>query len=281
MKPDFIGIGVQKAATSWLFEVLSAHPEIYMGKGNEKDTRFFSCHFERGYYWYESHFEGRGAAMVAGEYSTSYFNDSDAPVRIHNYAPDIKLIVCLREPVDRAYSSHKHQVQLGYAVGELANFERGLENNPTYVDQSLYYKHLSKWYQLFDKEQILVLLMDDIRQAPQRVVERLYRFLGVNSTFTPSVLERHVNVSVKHRSQNVEKVITSVSRIMRRIGAGWLIDFVKKVGLRDRIRIANTIDQSIAFERPEEKTVNRLRLTFRKDIEQLESLIGLDLSAWK
>lgn len=132
MRPYFIGIGVQKCATAWLYNVLAEHPQISMAspQDGDKDTRFFSYFYDRGFEWYERHF-AKHENKISGEYSTSYFYSLEAPERIFRYSPDIKLIVSFRHPVERAFSNHKHEIKLGRISGENLIFENALKNNPT------------------------------------------------------------------------------------------------------------------------------------------------------
>src|SRR5690606_14960898 len=91
---DFLGIGVQKAGTTWLHRVLKAHPEIFMAEADDKDLRFFNAYYDRGYRWYERHFDS-GDARRRGEFSTSYFYSKDAPERVYRYNPNMQLVLSL------------------------------------------------------------------------------------------------------------------------------------------------------------------------------------------
>src|SRR5690606_31306508 len=146
-----------------------------------------------GFQWYERHFEGFDDTYVTGEISPSYFHDPAAPARVRAYRRDMKLLLTLRDPVDRALSNHKHEVRLGHFTGPDLSFEAGLANNPMYVEQGLYGKHLASWLQHFPREQVYVALMDDIRAEPQRVAREVFRFLGVDDTFESSAVARRFN----------------------------------------------------------------------------------------
>ena len=99
---ELIGIGVQKAATSWLFQCLADHPEIGValeGRPTRKELNFFNRFWERGYGWYDDNFEPGRKNM---EFSVLYFHDRNVPERVHQYNPDARLLLCLREPAARA-----------------------------------------------------------------------------------------------------------------------------------------------------------------------------------
>src|SRR5690606_8739996 len=86
----FLGIGVQKAGTTWLHRVLASHPEVFMAEADDKDLRFFNAYYDRGYEWYEGHFKA-AERIRCGEFSTSYFYSMDAPKRVHRYNPNMRL----------------------------------------------------------------------------------------------------------------------------------------------------------------------------------------------
>ena len=120
MKPDFIGIGAQKCATAWLYNILADHPVICLAAppDGDKYTKFFSYFCEEGIEWYERHFE-KQQNEITGAYSISYFCNLEVQERIYNYSPEIKLIVSLRHPVERAFPNHKHETNLDFLVKSL------------------------------------------------------------------------------------------------------------------------------------------------------------------
>ena len=83
MQPNFLGLGAQKCASSWIHKILEDHPDVFVSQPKELD--FFTNYFNRGYTWYERHFNGAGSAKAIGEVSPSYFCDPLAPERIRRY----------------------------------------------------------------------------------------------------------------------------------------------------------------------------------------------------
>ena len=106
---DFIGIGVQKSATTWMYSMLTSHPEIKGAKGGlkNKEVNFFNRSYFLGFDWYNNKFEF--GDHIVGEFSTLYFPECSVPERVYKYNPDIKLILIVRNPIDRAFSQHKFQ----------------------------------------------------------------------------------------------------------------------------------------------------------------------------
>jgi hypothetical protein len=205
MKPTFIGIGAQKCASSWLYYILQDHPEVCLSEKKELD--FFSFHYDNGYQWYESHFSSSRPVKAVGEISPSYFHDYRAPSRAALYDPDLKVILSLREPVERAFSHHKHLVKLGFFNGPDFSFEAGMKLNPMYVEQGLYATHLAHWLESFDQQQVLVIFMDDIKKDASAVVREVYGFLGIDKGHTPAALHDKSNPSYVVRNRALDIVV--------------------------------------------------------------------------
>ena len=152
VKPAFIGIGAQKCASTWLYNILADHPEVWLSEKKELD--FFSYYYDYGFQWYERNFES-DESLVAGEVSPSYFHGKGVPKRVFEYDANLRLILFLRDPIERAISNHKHEVRIGHFRGSDLSFERGLKNNPSYISQGLYATHLEKWLEYFPKDWLL------------------------------------------------------------------------------------------------------------------------------
>ena len=112
---DFIGIGTSKAGTTWVSEMLDAHPGIcmsepkevnYFNEQNNYSINIKNYNYGKGFNWYKKHFLHWRTGQIIGEFTPKYLADLKAPLRIKNAFPDVKLIVCLRDPVDRAFSQY-------------------------------------------------------------------------------------------------------------------------------------------------------------------------------
>src|SRR5437016_10638114 len=98
-----------KAGTTLLYDLFHQHPDVCMARA-KKEVHFFDVHYHRGIRWYESQFDPCGA-RVAGEITPNYLYDPRCPARIHRHLPDARMIVCLRDPITRAYSQFKQWVR--------------------------------------------------------------------------------------------------------------------------------------------------------------------------
>lgn len=279
MKPDFIGIGAQKCASTWLYRILSEHPEVVVPQVKELD--FFSYHFDRGYRWYEAQFPDSDLGKRRGEFSPSYFHDLAAPTRVQGYAPDVRLLLTLRDPVERALSNHRHEVRLGHLPGSDLSVETGIANNPMYVEQGLYARHLRNWLEHFPREQIFVALMDDIRARPHEVAAEVFQFVGVEPTYRPQGLDRQFNRSHATRSSGLGRIKDAVYAVSRRGPLRWLWSFGVGLGFDRLYQHINVIESDDIIPEPRQETISALRECFHADIEDLEELLGCDLSPWK
>lgn len=121
MLPDFIVVGAQRSGTTTLFRLLSAHPQV-LRPTISKSVAYFDLNYERGFRWYRSHFplqltarlRGSGRKVVTFESSGYYMYHPLAPYRIAEDLPEVRVIVMLRDPVDRAHSAHQHEVRRGF-----------------------------------------------------------------------------------------------------------------------------------------------------------------------
>ena len=138
-KPDFIGLGAQKAGTSWLHACLYEHPDLYMPAS--KETHFFSNYYDKGTSWYEAHFRDSLPHQRVGEFSPTYLYHPDAPKRIYSYDPRVRLIICLREPVSRALSAYHYAIQVGDLLPTLT-FHDAIREQPAYLAHSCYYQQI-------------------------------------------------------------------------------------------------------------------------------------------
>ncbi|MCF7983822.1 MAG: sulfotransferase domain-containing protein [Thiohalocapsa sp.] len=277
-KPSFIGIGAQKCASTWLYDILSDHPEACVSE--VKEVNFFSYHFDHGYEWYERHLGTCDGVKARGEISPSYFYEPAVPERIFDYAPDAKLLVSLRDPVDRAISNHKHEVRVGHLSGDDLSFERGLHNNPTYIEQGLYAKQLKRWLAFFPADRILVVLFEDVLADPEAVAKRVYRFLDIDQNHRSAALDTRSNVGHLNRSPRVHEARRRVRLALSAIGLGAAWERIADLGFRKVYRRYNWVSADTKIPAVSAQTRAMLRARFRDDILELQTLIGRPLNKW-
>ena len=183
--PNLVYIGPDKAGSTWLFGLLSRHPDVFMTPA--KDLYFFDRYYDKGIDWYARQFIGGEDRGVVGEISHDYLYDRDAAQRMRDHLPDAKLVVCLREPVERTFSGYLHLIKSGRFSG---TFEQALEEFPGLIDRSRYGKHLQTYLQYFPSEQIYCAVFDDLQQSPQRFADQLFEALQLPTLELPREMQQ-------------------------------------------------------------------------------------------
>lgn len=192
--PDFLIIGEMKSGTSSLFYYLNRHPMIV--PPIRKEMHFFNIGYGKGLGWYRAHFplkKNLGTALT-GESCPGYLFAPGACERIYKNIPNVRLIVLLRNPVQRAISHYYHEVKMGREYLPLfealkaeedrlnesnIDDQEGLETHlhASYKRRGRYYAHLVRLFSYFDKEQVLILGNNELLQNPSGVTNKVYEFL--------------------------------------------------------------------------------------------------------
>lgn len=277
IRPNFIGIGAQKCASTWLFDIIDTHPQASLSSHKELD--FFSRYFDYGFQWYERNFaDCEGDAI--GEISPSYFNCYEAPERVKAYAPEAKILLSLRHPLERALSNHRHDVRIGLLTGDDLRLQTALANNPSYVDQGLYALHLQRWREVFPEDQILVVLMEEIIADAAATAKRVYQFLGLDEEHSSPALSERSNESYVHRSAKLEASKNWLRGLVRGVGGEKVWRALGDTGLTDWYRRNNRLPSSAVIPAPSLAELQQLQDCFAADLEKLPALLEQDLPAW-
>lgn len=215
--PNFIIIGVGRAGTTALYSYLIQHPSINSTITEAltsdiipSDIHFFEYMISNNLQWYKSNFPILSKKLnkhnefnITGESSSTYIYHPDVPKRIFDLLPKIKLIVILRNPIDKAYSTYYQQYRYGECSFSFedaihAEFERIklIKNSPdlssqnpdfsNYVSQNIirhgiYADYLKNWLNIFDKNQILILNANDLKKLTKKTLGIVFNFLGVGN----------------------------------------------------------------------------------------------------
>lgn len=296
--PNFLIIGAAKSGTSSLYMYLKQHPEIFMSP--VKEPHFFSFTDEtkntRGpgdsipgavtdILAYEELFDGVKNQKAIGEASPTYLYQPEAAKRIFELIPDVKIIVILRHPAERAFSAYMHVVrdrrEDALNFGEALKLEDERKKNDWgplwhYTSAGFYYDQLSRFYELFSGDQIKVFLYEELQKNELDLLKDIFNFLEVDPNFMPDSSIRF-NVSGEQKSKfvhtlslflfNQKNPIRWLSR--KFIPESWRWKFTCLV------RDINLNKQSIP-----PKIKKDLINLYREDIMNLETLIKKDLSHW-
>ena len=278
--PSFLFMGTGRAGSTWFFEVLREHPEVFMPPN--KGTFFFTRLYNKGVDWYEAFFPQNRTQKAAGESCEDYLSSPEALARIKAYRPRMRLICCLRNPYERALSAWYFFARNGLARPTLA--EQG-ECRPDLFYMGYYDSHLRAVRSLFPQNQVQVFLFEELASAPEQVVRRLYEFVGVDPDFVPASLHRTVNSGGEPRSRLLARVVHNIH--MRSWGRSRVASNL--VGAVKQIRpVRNLVKAMLYRKRPEfDDWVNHLAefpadvaARYEQEISGLEKMLDKDLSHW-
>jgi hypothetical protein len=261
--PDFVGIGAQRAATTWAYACLREHPEVFMPE--EKELHFFNSHFDKGVSWYSGRFQPRAGQKRVGEITPNYLDSAVAIHRMARVIPEALLFVILRDPVQRALSAYHFFGRYfdGMSFGEACRRMGPL------IELGLYAKHLKPVFACYPKARVKVFLYEDIQDEPATVLADLYRFIGVSDTFVPPSARLIYNSAYFPMRDNpvASRLSSLVPSLQKTFVGRWLRRLLSRKRPSRRIGVD-----------PEDRLY--LMTAFRDDILELQDMIGRDLTAW-
>jgi hypothetical protein len=232
--PDFLIIGAARSGTTSLYEYLIQHPCIMPGVG--KEIYFFDKKFNQGINWYKSFFptnlskskleKRQKTKCLTGEATPRYLHYPHAPKRVHNLIPNVKLIVLLRNPIDRSYSHYQMEVDSGHEelsfedaivqeeqkiVDDLKKMEKD-ENfysvnfyRKSYLTRGIYANQLKRWFEFFPKEQFLIIQSEELYSNTPKVYEKVLKFLDLPNfklnSFKAHRMRKYSNINSETRKK--------------------------------------------------------------------------------
>lgn len=268
--PNFLFIGPDKAGSTWLYQALTHHREIYLS--HVKELFFFDPFYDRGWRWYMRFFKQAGEQhRVVGEICHDYLFSRLACQRIARDVPSVKLMVCLREPSQRAFSEYLYMIRQGLLA---CDFETALREFDGLIDHGRYAKHLSYYLEHFRRDQIYVAVFDDLLADPQRFFDGICDFLGLERTCLSTELRRKVLPAAKPRSRHVAKITKKIGWEVRRLGLPGVVAQVKESALFNWL-LYSTYGPG---DEPEMSSQAReyLHDVFSPEIQRLDALLGTD-----
>jgi hypothetical protein len=258
-QPDFVIVGATKSATTWLQRNLQQHAAVFM-PGTE--THYFSWYFERGPAWYGAFFAPAAAHQIVGEKSTSYLDHPEAAQRLREALPEVRLVMQLRNPIERVWAHYRTEFRRGEVS---ADADRHLRADGADGERlragGLYFRHVSRFFELFPREQLCVTLYDDLDGEPASVLSRIRAHVGLATAAAPAIEPRvpQAALPMPAPSEGLVKPVGDGTR-HRRTGSA-------------RARPARYPELSDALR-------DGLRSYYEDDIRALSQLLGRDLSSW-
>lgn len=276
MLPTYLIAGTVRSGTTSLHRALGQHPDVFAP--GAKELHFFDRHFERGVGWYESCFEGAEPGGPVGEATPNYVYDPRAVGRMAEVLPGVRVVVLLRDPVERAYSQYwmqrtAHHETLEFAAAVAAEPERLASGDDrarayfSYVDRGRYVDQLRRLRDHFPAEQTFVALYEDLRDRPEETYRAVCAFIGAGTDHLPAGLGERANQHRSYRSDRLRAVTHGVRRHGR---AGRLAAHV----------IASLNSRPSEYPAMDAATRTRLEEEFRGPNAELAAWLGRDLHEW-
>lgn len=279
--PNFLGIGAMRSGTSWLHVQLRGHKQVYMSE--QKELHFFNDFYDQGIGWYSKHFPSETEAAkyrAIGEITPTYMADPEVPVRIHRHIPHVRLIVMLRNPVDRAYSEYTKALRDSSFSG---TFEAFAAQRERALVRGYYTEQLERCFRLFSREQFLVLVFEDAVSDHHATARSLGTFLDIDPDgFDLERMKQAVNPSYLPRFPRLYASAIRLRRFLVGRDLGWAPVIAGRIGLIQAARRVFRF-RGPRSELPEIEEATRRRLTslYSGEIRDLEALLGRDLSVWR
>jgi len=275
MFPSFLGIGAVRSGSTWLHVLLSSHPDVYLPE-MRKELHYYDRNYHKGQAWYESWFPQAGAGegyRAVGEITPSYMYCPQALERIRELKTVEKLLIILRNPVDRVYSHYRWQLRAG---GTRGSFEQFLDEFPNAIDWSQYHRHLAPFVEAFHRDNVLVLISEEVFEDVATARKSLAEFLQIDETRFPSGAGgNRVNASTIARFGGPFRIARKLGRKLRDMELDWIVEGAKRLGVP---RLFGKSTKEVP--RLSKQQRDRLYEVFHEDIASLEELLERRIALW-
>lgn len=271
--PEFILVGPQKCATTWLYECLYEHPEVLLPETDS--VHYFDMNYNESEDWYRYFFQEYNGEDIIGEETPSYIRDQQAPERIAETLPEVKLVFTLRNPVDRAYSHWWH----GKSKNKRSfDFDEVFDNYDLYNDwviPGLYNHHLTRYLEQFSEDQIKICFFDDLVEDDLAYYQDVCEFLGIDADYVPDYIGEKANEG-RYRFDK-DAFFWSITNGFKRVAPRPAIDALRPV----HNQIVDMMASQTEYEEGMDDDVRRrLESHFVDDIAELADYTGRDLNHW-
>jgi Sulfotransferase domain len=278
--PNLLGIGAMRSGTSWLYDQLRSHVDVYMSE--QKELNFFNDFYDRGIDWYVGHFPSAKDAVkyrAIGEITPTYMADPDVPARIHALIPGARFIVILRNPVHRAYSEYTKRLR---DVNFAGSFDEFIEQADDVLARGYYAEQLQRFFRFFSRDQFLILIFEEAISTHQATIQKLSKFLDIDPKgFDPDRMKHKVNPSYLPRMPRLYASYVSTRQLLVKRNLGRIITTAQKLGLLDAGRsLARFRGPRSELPKIDEKSRERLSALYSREIQNLGALLGRELSIW-
>ena len=268
-KPNCIYVGPGKTGSTWLFEFFKIHPDVFVTPA--KDLYFFDVNFGRGMPWYEKQFSGAKSEEVVAEICHDYIVSEEAPGRIAKSLPGVKLMMFLREPVERSYSAFLYRVKHGVMTG---TFGEAMQEHPQIFRNSFYADFIRVYLEHFDAKDILLFAFDDLKEDPQGFADQICDRLSINRIEIPDSMQKPALKAAKARFLPAAKLVKAAAVKARQLGLVKIVGVLKSNRVLRRFLYRDYSDGEMPTPSIEES--DRLRKEVQASVHELDAMMGTD-----
>lgn len=304
-RPNFFIVGAPKCGTTALFSYLGEHPEIYIPDspdslesvmGGKKELHYFGSDlpFNRpSLDKYLAYYTEAGEEKHLGESSVFYLYSKNAAQEIHEFCPSARIIMMLRNPIDMMYSWYSQLLFWGDET--LEDFEAALNAEPQrlmgqgippksdhpaacylYREIAKYSEQIERYLQVFDREQIHIIVFDDFKKDTKTTYQAVLKFLGnIDNDFEPDF--KVVNSNKTTRNKAIQKFLRHPPKFSRTLIKAVVPPFLRKE-LRQKAQQYNTKVET--RKEISEELRSRLSQEFKGEVEKLSQVLNRDLTYW-
>ncbi len=278
--PNFFLVGCQKTASTWLHRCFQEHPEIYVPDSDS--IHFFTINYYKGIEWYKKFYQDYSGQKVVGDTTSSYIRDYDAPERIASFNPDAKILISLRNPIERAFSHFWHEKAKGKIAFEFDEVLQNYDLYQNYIVSGFYSQHIKRYLTFFPEDKIFITLFEELKENPDRFITRIFEFLEVDTNFKPSILNKAVNKASAYPKQFIEDVHYNgyknkfYNAIKNNLHLGKIYRFIKR-----RLPENNKKKTETEYLTGVDPYIReQLSSIYREDIINLQLLLKRNLAEW-
>ena len=272
--PNCVVIGPQKAGNSWIDEYLRTRDDVGVSEG-VTELYFFDSQYERGLDWYAKHFKKTTCDRIV-EVAPTYFDDENAPRRIHQDLGDVPIVCTVRHPAKRAFSLYLHLRR--YGLTNAQTFREAVEQESCIDASSQYATQLKRWIDVFGKDRVCVLFMETLVADCDAYVRQLCEHIDIPFYGVAPELNRPVNEAALPIDGRIARAALRVTSTMRYFGLYRLIALLRPLGLKE-LFFGNPKTAKLPKISDDEMAWYSLRM--ESEIAELESMLQVDLSHWK
>ncbi len=306
-KPDFFLVGAAKAGTTSLYNYLDQHPDIYMSP--VKEPNFFSTDInvddfcstyrkntflENDNYFndrplkplqlafirkkgqYDALFEPAGRNKIKGEASTSYLFSQVAAKNIYGCNPNAKIIIIIRNPVERIFSHYLMALRYGFThlsfkkalEKDMQHPDKGWGKSELFVELGMYYEQIKRYFDIFSADKVKIFLFDELKNAPERLMSACFEFLEVKNISFKSFSEHNKALVPGHSRMNTFLVKTGAKNVIKSLVSENMKKRLKNIFYNEKFPVMSDFEKVY------------VKKLYAENVTKTAELINKDLSHW-